>query len=71
MAGPRPGRLPAPAVRAARRPVHLLLPIVDLGQQAAFNPAGAEQWFSYLLVAAGWVLATTIAAGIARVISRR
>jgi hypothetical protein len=49
----------------------LLLPIVDLGQQNAFNPAGAEQWFSYLLVAAGWILATTIAAGIARVITRR
>lgn len=49
----------------------LLLPIVDLGQGGAFNPAGAEQWFSYLLVAAGWVLATTIAAGIARVITRR
>ncbi|MCO5967533.1 translocation/assembly module TamB domain-containing protein [Actinoallomurus soli] len=49
----------------------LLLPIVDLGQQNAFNPAGAEQWFSYVLVAAGWVLATTIAAGVARVITRR
>jgi hypothetical protein len=49
----------------------LLLPIVDLGQQSAFNPAGLEQWFSYLLVSGGWVLATTIAAGIARVITRR
>jgi hypothetical protein len=27
--------------------------------------------FSYLLVAAGWILATTIAAGIARVTTRR
>ncbi|HEY0537980.1 MAG TPA: hypothetical protein VGD53_06410 [Actinoallomurus sp.] len=49
----------------------LLLPIVDLGQQNAYNPAGAAQWFSYFLVAAGWILATTIAAGIARVITRR
>lgn len=49
----------------------LLLPVVDLGQKHAFNPAGIEQWFSYLLVAAGWILATTIAAGIARVLSRR
>jgi hypothetical protein len=49
----------------------LLLPIVDLGQQNAFNPAGLAQWFSYVLVAAGWILATTIAAGIARVITRR
>ena len=30
----------------------LLLPVVDLGQKHAFNPAGAEQWFSYVLIAA-------------------
>jgi len=45
--------------------------VIDLGQKHAFNPAGAQQWFSYLLTAAGWVLATTIAAGAARVLSRR
>ena len=49
----------------------LLLPVVDLGQKHAFNPVGAEQWFSYLLMAAGWVLITTVAAGAARVLSRR
>jgi adhesin HecA-like repeat protein len=49
----------------------LLLPVVDLGQKYAFNPAGAEQWFSYILVAAGWVLVTTVAAGAARILSRR
>ena len=49
----------------------LLLPVVDLGQKHAFNPGGAEQWLSYLLVAAGWVLVTTVAAGAARVLSRR
>ena len=49
----------------------LLLPVVDLGQKHAFNPGGAEQWFSYLLVAAGWALVTTVAAGTARVLSRR
>jgi hypothetical protein len=51
--------------------VDLLLPIVDLGQERAFNPEGLHQWFSYLLVAAGWILATTIAAGAARTIGRR
>ena len=49
----------------------LLLPVVDLGQKHAFNPGGAEQWFSYLLVAAGWVLVSTVAAGAARVLTRR
>ncbi|TDC66818.1 hypothetical protein E1200_16195 [Actinomadura sp. GC306] len=49
----------------------LLLPLVDLGQQRAFNPAGGYQWFSYALVAAGWILVTVIAAAVARVLSRR
>lgn len=49
----------------------LLLPVVDLGQKHAFNPDGAEQWLSYLLIAAGWILVTTVAAGAARVVSRR
>jgi hypothetical protein len=49
----------------------LLLPVVDLGQKHAFNPDGAEQWLSYVLIAGGWVLVTTVAAGAARVLSRR
>jgi hypothetical protein len=49
----------------------LLLPVVDLGQKHAFNPGGAEQWLSYVLIAGGWVLVTTVAAGAARVLSRR
>jgi hypothetical protein len=36
-----------------------------------FEAAGAEQWLSYVLTAAGWMLVTTIAAGAARVLSRR
>jgi hypothetical protein len=49
----------------------LLLPVVDLGQKHAFNPDGLEQWLSYVLIAGGWVLVTTVAAGAARVLSRR
>lgn len=48
----------------------LLVPLVDLGQEHAFNPAGAFQWVSYALIAAGWILVTTIAAGVARTVSR-
>jgi hypothetical protein len=73
------GISPPPPLNAAEAPhfnpviytLDLLLPIVDLGQERAYNPAGALQWFSYFLVAAGWILATTIAAGVARVVSRR
>ncbi|MQA85338.1 MAG: hypothetical protein GEV03_12105 [Streptosporangiales bacterium] len=72
-------RTPPPPLKAGEAPhfnaviytLDLLLPIVDLGQERAFNPAGTQQWFSYLLIAAGWILATTIAAGVARVLSRR
>jgi hypothetical protein len=48
----------------------LMLPVVNLGQKFAFNPGGAEQWLSYFLIAAGWTLATTVAAGAARVLQR-
>jgi hypothetical protein len=49
----------------------LLLPIIDFGQQAAFAPTGWYQWLSYLLIVTGWVLATTVAAGVSRTISRQ
>ena len=51
--------------------LNLLLPIVDFGQAKAFNPKGSYQWLSYGLIAAGWVLATTIVAGVTRAVSRQ
>jgi hypothetical protein len=48
----------------------LMLPVVNFGQKYAFNPGGPEQWLSYFFVAAGWTLATTVAAGAARVLQR-
>jgi hypothetical protein len=64
----KPGE--TPHFNALAYTIDLLLPVVDLGQEHAFNPAGPTQWFSYLLVAAGWVLVSTVAAGIARTLSR-
>lgn len=69
---------PPPALIAGQGPhfnaivytLDLLLPVVDLGQKHAFNPAGALQWFSYALIAAGWILATTIARAAARSLGR-
>jgi hypothetical protein len=69
---------PPPALQGAPAPhfngivytLDLLLPVVNLGQKYAFNPSGAEQWLSYFLIAAGWTLATTVAAGAARVLQR-
>ncbi|MFI6638202.1 membrane-associated oxidoreductase [Streptomyces sp. NPDC050504] len=49
----------------------LLLPIVDFGQEKAFAPAGWYQWLGYALIVTGWLLATAIAAGVTRTVSRQ
>ncbi|MDQ1051891.1 hypothetical protein [Streptomyces sp. V4I2] len=61
----------APPFNALLYALDLLLPVVDCGQQNAFHTAGWQQWLSAVLVAAGWILATTIAAGLTRTLSRR
>jgi hypothetical protein len=48
----------------------LLLPVVDFGQERAFNPYGPLAWVAYALVATGWLLVTTITAGRARTLRR-
>ncbi|PWR17006.1 hypothetical protein DKT69_02560 [Micromonospora sicca] len=56
-----------------RAPIYtldLLLPLVDLHQEAAFEPVGATAWVAYGLIACGWILVTTIAAGTTRVLRR-
>jgi hypothetical protein len=47
-----------------------LLPIVNLGQDGYWRLEGASQWISTVLVALGWILATTAAAGAARALKR-
>jgi hypothetical protein len=47
-----------------------LLPIVNLGQDGYWRLEGASQWIAAALVAVGWILATTAAAGAARVLKR-
>ncbi|XRQ04778.1 hypothetical protein ACN3XK_50700 [Actinomadura welshii] len=49
----------------------LMLPIIDFGQEKAFKAVGAYQWLAYGLIVTGWVLATTIAAGITRTLRRQ
>lgn len=48
----------------------LRLPVVDFGQERAFSPHGGMQWIVVVLVSAGWLLATTAAAGANRVLRR-
>ncbi|MET9554689.1 membrane-associated oxidoreductase [Streptomyces sp. NPDC006645] len=50
----------------------LLLPIIDFGQERAFTPEGGwHQGLSYVLIITGWILATTIIAGVTRAVSRQ
>ena len=61
----------APHFNAVAYTLDLLLPLVNLGQKQAFSPVGFGQWLSYLFIAAGWILATTIAAAITRMLRRQ
>ncbi|MDI3404791.1 translocation/assembly module TamB domain-containing protein [Streptomyces cavernicola] len=61
----------SPPFNALAYTLDLLLPIVDLGQEKAYAPDGGAQWLAYGLIVTGWVLATTIAAGVTRTISRQ
>ncbi|NUP15286.1 MAG: membrane-associated oxidoreductase [Streptomyces sp.] len=49
----------------------LLLPVISFGQEPAFAPEGGQQWLSYVLVLTGWILATTVIAGVTRTVSRQ
>ncbi|MGW0809859.1 hypothetical protein [Nonomuraea sp. NPDC002799] len=70
---------PPPRAEAGKGPVFnavvyaldLLFPLIDFGQEKAFQPVGGGQWIAYALVLAGWVLVTTIATGITRALSRQ
>jgi hypothetical protein len=59
-----------PAFNPFMYALDLLLPIVDFHQESGYTPRGATVWVAYLLIAAGWVLATTIAAGSTRALRR-
>lgn len=48
----------------------LVIPIGAFGLRAAFVPTGDTRWLAYTLIAAGWVLATALIAGISRTLRR-
>jgi hypothetical protein len=49
----------------------LLVPVISFGQEGAFGPRGWYQWLSYVLVITGWILASTVVAGVSRSVSRQ
>jgi hypothetical protein len=59
-----------PAFHAMAYTLDLLLPIVDLGQRKAWQPQGTATYWSWALIAAGWVLTTAVVAGLTGIIKR-
>lgn len=47
-----------------------VVPLVNLTRQQAYVPTGAGQWVAWIVSLAGWVLATTVIAGITRILTR-
>jgi hypothetical protein len=60
----------APAFVAPVYALDLILPVIDFGQQSAFNPRGASVWLAYALIVAGLLFVTTIGAAAARRLRR-
>ncbi|WP_237774603.1 hypothetical protein [Actinosynnema sp. ALI-1.44] len=48
----------------------LIVPIIDFGNKNRWQAPGASQWVATGLIATGWVLATTAAAGLTRMLRR-
>ena len=63
-------RADPPAFSAPAYTLDLLLPVVNLGQEAAWSPHGPGQTIAYGLIIAGWILATAVIAGITRQLVR-
>jgi hypothetical protein len=50
--------------------IDLVVPIVDFGNKNRWQTPGVSQWIASGLIVTGWVLATTVAAGLTRVLRR-
>ncbi|MFI2413383.1 membrane-associated oxidoreductase [Streptomyces sp. NPDC018947] len=72
MEHPRPVKADeAPEFNPVFYTLDLLLPVISFGQETAFAPESWYQWLSYGLILTGWILATTIVAGVTRTVSRQ
>jgi hypothetical protein len=62
--------VPHPAFQPAVYALDVLLPVVDLNQQANWIPEGAARWFAWAAILAGWVLTTAILATLSGILKR-
>ncbi|WOX09186.1 hypothetical protein [Streptomyces sp. N50] len=67
---PQPVRTDGPAFQPVAFALDVILPILDLGQERAFAPSGNTAWVAWAGAIAGWLLATTVIAGVTRRLSR-
>lgn len=69
---------PLRAVKAGEAPtwdpflytLDVLVPLVDLGHDKAWDPVGADKAVALAVMAVGWILATTVVAGAGRALRR-
>jgi hypothetical protein len=47
-----------------------VIPVLNLAHEQAYVLTGAGQWVTWLVSIAGWVLATTVVAGVMRILMR-
>ncbi|WP_227025465.1 oxidoreductase [Streptomyces tsukubensis] len=59
-----------PEWNAALFALDLLIPVINLGQDGYWMLRGPWQWAAAALIAVGWILATTVAAGATRTLRR-
>jgi hypothetical protein len=62
--------VPHPAFQPVIYALDVLLPVVDLHQQATWIPQGPVRWFAWASILAGWLLATAVVAAITGVVKR-
>ena len=61
---------PVPPFNAFAYSLDLLIPIDAFGLRNAYASTGPAQWIAYVIIAAGWILAIAVIAGITRTIRR-
>jgi hypothetical protein len=66
---PLPGG-PVPPFNPFTYSLDLLIPIGAFGLRTAYASSGSTQWLSYALIAAGWILATAVIAGVTHAVRR-
>ncbi|MFC0108056.1 hypothetical protein [Kibdelosporangium aridum] len=67
---PRPITGTAPAFNPVVYSLDVVLPILDLGQEKAYNAVGFGRTIVWIAIVAGWLLASTVIASVTRSISR-